>query len=88
MNGVLDLCVCSKKYLTVCLFPSGYTAVMVAADQGDSEALKLLLEAGANINCRVSILSTVTTITYSGLVWLTQLSIEGIFSNLTQTFED
>ena len=28
--------------------------MMVAADQGDSEALKLLLEAGAKINCRVS----------------------------------
>jgi ankyrin repeat protein len=28
--------------------------VMVAADRGDSEALKVLLEAGANINCRVS----------------------------------
>ena len=36
------------------IFFSGYTAMMVAADQGDSEALKLLLEAGANINCRVS----------------------------------
>ena len=26
---------------------------MVAADLGDSEALTLLLEAGANVNCRV-----------------------------------
>ena len=28
--------------------------MMVAADQGNSEALEVLLEAGANINCRVS----------------------------------
>ena len=28
---------------------------MVAADQGDSEALKLLLQAGANVNSRVRI---------------------------------
>ena len=45
---------CTKNYNNVFVFFSGYTAVMVAADQGDSEALKLLLEAGANINCRVS----------------------------------
>lgn len=39
--------------------------MMVAADQGDSEALKVLLEAGANINCRVSRIrfSNLTTIT-------------------------
>ena len=47
----------------------GCTAVMVAADQGDSEALELLIEAGANINCRVSKvrLSVLTTITNTPL---------------------
>ena len=34
-------------------FVSGYTPLMVAADLGDSEALIVLLEAGASVNCRV-----------------------------------
>ena len=42
--------------------------MMVAAEQGDSEALKLLIEAGASINCRVSEVSTLTTTTDSSFV--------------------
>ena len=54
-----------KVTLPSFVYFQGYTAVMVAADQGDSEALKALLEAGANINCRVSRIrfSKLTTIT-------------------------
>ena len=48
---------------------------MVAADQGDSEALKLLLEAGANINCRVS--NKMLTF-YFGDHYLLKLSVTNI----------